>query len=130
MPETVPQRHDDASIAANISNHVVQMMSVYTGRGPTKAWTSIDADLISVVLRDTLTKGERSLLADGRTELVLDTRQAYQYTMRHDLVSGIERLSGRKVIAFLSANHIDPDIAIESFVLQPLETSTEPPTTE
>ena len=31
-----------------------------------------------VVLRDTLTNGERSLVADGSTELVLDARRAYQ----------------------------------------------------
>ncbi|HEX3802035.1 MAG TPA: Na-translocating system protein MpsC family protein [Solirubrobacteraceae bacterium] len=121
MSESNFERIEGASVAARISNHVVQMMSAYTGRGPTKAWTSIDADLITVVLRETLTKGERSLLADGREKLVLETRQAYQYTMRNDLVEGVEQLSGRKVIAFLSANHIEPDIAIESFVLEPQE---------
>ncbi len=123
MSQAVPEQHEGASIAARISNHVVQTMSAYTGRGPTKAWTSIDVDLICVVLRDTLTKGERSLVADGRTQLVLDMRRAYQYTMRHDLVSGVEQLSGRNVVAFLSDNHIDPDIAIESFVLEAHETT-------
>jgi len=106
------------SPAARISNHVVQTLSNYTGRGPTKAWTSIDCDLISVVLRDTLTKGERSLVANGRAQLVLDTRKAYQKTMRDDLVAGVEAITGRKVIAFFSDNHIDPDMAIESFVLE------------
>lgn len=96
-------------------------MSTYTGRGPTKAWASIDGELISVVLRDTLTKGERSLVSDGRGQLVLDMRKAYQSTMREELVAGVERISGRKVIAFLSDNHIDPDIAVESFVLEPRE---------
>jgi uncharacterized protein YbcI len=119
MSQAVPERHEDASIAARLSNHVGKTMTSYTGRGPTKAWTTMDGDLICVVLRDTLTKGERSLVADGRAQLVLDMRKAYQYTMRHDLVSGVEEISGRKVIAFLSDNHIDPDIAIESFVLQP-----------
>jgi uncharacterized protein YbcI len=108
------------STAARISNLVVQLMSSYTGRGPTKAWTSMDNDLVSVVLRDTLTKGERSLVADGRSQLVLDMRKAYQNTMGDDLVAGVEELTGRKVMAFLSDNHIEPDIAIESFVLEPL----------
>jgi uncharacterized protein YbcI len=119
LSEISPERGDGTSVAARISNHVVQMMSAYTGRGPTKAWTSMDSHLISVVLRDTLTKGERSLVADDRAQLVLDMRRAYQATMREDLVSGVERISGRKVIAFLSDNHIDPDIAVESFVLEP-----------
>ncbi len=85
----------------------------------------MDNDLISVVLRDTLTKGERSLLADGREQLVLDMRKAYQNTMGHDLVAGIEQITGRKVIAFLSDNHIDPDIAIESFVLESREPASD-----
>jgi uncharacterized protein YbcI len=106
------------SVHASISNRVVQLMSAYTGRGPTRAWTSIDQDLVTVVLRDTLTKGERSLVADGRGDLVLSMRKAYQDTMRTDLVAAVEELLGRRVIAFLSDNHIDPDVAIESFVLE------------
>jgi len=71
------------------------------------------------VLRDTLTKGERSLVADGRGQLVLDMRRAYQSTMQEEAIAGVEQITGRTVIAFLSDNHIDPDIAIESFVLLP-----------
>jgi uncharacterized protein YbcI len=113
------------SIAASISNLIVQLLSTYTGRGPTKAWTSIEGDLVSVVLRDTLTKGERSLVSDGRSELVLAVRKAYQSTMRIEAIAGVERLTGRKVIAFLSDNHIDPDIAIESFVLEARDSDDE-----
>ncbi len=54
-------------------------MNELTGRGPTKAWTSIDDDLISVVLRGTLAKGERSLVADDRSQLVLEMRRAFQH---------------------------------------------------
>jgi uncharacterized protein YbcI len=107
------------SVAASISNRVVQLLNSYTGRGPTRAWTVVDDELISVVLRDTLSKGERRLVVDGRRELVLSMRKAYQDTMRSDLVAAVEELTGRTVIAFLSDNHIDPDIAIESFVLEP-----------
>ena len=102
-----------------IANHVGRLISDYTGRGPTKARTSFGADLVTVVVRDLLTKGERSLVRDGRADLVLDLRRAYQATMGDELTDGIEEITGRHVIAFLSANHVDPDIAIESFVLAP-----------
>lgn len=108
-----------ASPNALISNLVVRAFAEYTGRGPTRAWTSIDTDLVAVVLQDTLTKGERSLVADGKGQLVLDMRRAYQATMRTVLVNGVEKVLGRKVVAFLSDNHIDPDIAVETFVLAP-----------
>jgi len=106
-------------LGAAISNAVVRLLAEYTGRGPTKARTYINDDYIAVVLQDTLTKGERSLVRDGKTELVLATRKAYQQTMSRDLIAAVEQLTGRTVHAFLSDNRTDPDVAIESFVLAP-----------
>ena len=107
------------SKAAAISNHVVHTMSVYTGRGPTKARTYLNDDAVTVMLQDILTKGERSLVDDDLGDLVLTMRKAFQCTMRHELVAGIEAILGRKVTAFLSDNHIDPDVAVEVFLLAP-----------
>jgi uncharacterized protein YbcI len=99
---------------------VVRLLSDYTGRGPTKARTYISDDLITVVLHDTLTKGERSLVRDGRINLVMENRRAFQHTMSAELTAAVEHLSGRTVLAFLSANHVDPDLAVESFILVPV----------
>ena len=107
------------SKAAAISSHTVRVLRDYTGRGPTKARTYLNDDVVTVVLQDTLTKGERSLVSDELDELVLTMRKAFQGTMRHDLINGIEEILGRKVQAFLSDNHIDPDLAVEVFVLAP-----------
>jgi uncharacterized protein YbcI len=107
------------SIASAISAAVVQLMREYTGRGPTKARTYINDDLITVVLQDTLTMGERSLVRDGEIELVLASRKAFQRTMSTQMIEAVERLSTRKVFAFLSDNHVDPDVAVETFVLVP-----------
>jgi uncharacterized protein YbcI len=119
MASTHTEHPVSGSKAAAISNHVVRTMSDYTGRGPTRARTHISDDVITVVLQDTLTKGERSLVSDGLDQLVLTTRKAFQSTMREDLVSGIEDILGRRVVAFLSDNHIDPDVAVEIFVMTP-----------
>jgi uncharacterized protein YbcI len=99
---------------------VVRVLNEYTGRGPTQARTYIQDDLITIVLRDTLTQGERTLVDDGEHKHVLETRMMYQATMRPAIVAAVEQLTGRRVVAFLSANHIDPDLAIESVVLEPL----------
>jgi uncharacterized protein YbcI len=116
--------------AAAISNLVVRLVSDYTGRGPTKAHTHLNEDLVTVVLENSLTKGERSLVRDGKSDLVLSTRLAFQETMRDDLIAGIEQLTGRRVRAFLSANHMEPDIAIESFVLDGASAAGEQASTE
>lgn len=104
-------------LLAEISNAVVRTTAEYTGRGPTRARTVMSGDWVFVTLSDTLTKGERRLAESGRREFVRETRHAYQQVMRADLVLEIERLTGRNVIAFLSDNHIDPDVAIEAFQL-------------
>jgi uncharacterized protein YbcI len=119
MSGTVHGSSKDGAQGLAVSNAVVRLMSDYTGRGPTKAHTHIDGDLIAVVMRDTLTKGERSLVRDGRSELVLASRRAYQATMRTDLVAAVEGITGRTVLAFLSDNHIEPDLAVEIFVMEP-----------
>lgn len=105
-------------LTLQVSNHVVRVVHDYTGRGPTHARTSIDGDLVSVLLRDTLTRGERSLVEDGRGQLVLDMRKAFQMTMRRELVAGVQDILGRRVVAFMSDNHLDPDYAVEVFVLE------------
>ena len=71
-----------------------------------------------VLLEDTLTKGERQLVAKGRDIRVLDYRAEFQAAMREEAIASIEELTGRKVAAFMSANHIDPDLAAELFVLE------------
>ena len=108
------------SKSAAISNMTVRLLSQYTGRGPTKARTFFNDDMVSVVLQDTLTKAERTLLDNDRRELVLLTRTTFQDVMGNDLIAGIEEITGRTVTAFLSANHIDPDIAVETFILAPI----------
>ncbi len=101
-----------------ISNHVVRVTREYTGRGPGRARTYITENVVTVVLHDTLTRGERSLVEDGRSEQVHQMRLALQETMRRDLVGGVEAILGRKVAAFMSANHMDPDLAVETFILE------------
>jgi hypothetical protein len=44
-----------------------------------------------------------------------------------DFTAGIEEITGRQVIAFLSANHLDPDLAIENFMLGPKTTDSHHP---
>jgi uncharacterized protein YbcI len=106
-----------------ISNLTVRLLSQYTGRGPTKARTHLNEDLVTIVLQDTLTHGERTLVDKGRSELVLVTRRTFQEVMGDDLIAGVEDILGRKVVAFCSANHIDPDIAVESLILAPVGSS-------
>jgi uncharacterized protein YbcI len=103
-----------------ISTSAVQLLHESTGRGPTKAKTMIGDNVVTVLLADTLTTGERHLVDKGRAAHVLALRHEFQIVMRDDLVRIVERQLDRKVIAFMSQNHIDPDLAVEVFVLEPV----------
>jgi uncharacterized protein YbcI len=105
--------------AQSISNALVRLLRDYTGRGPTQAFTTISETHVIVVLRDALLKAERSLVKDGQHEAVIDMRRRFQRTMKGDMVAAIEEHTGREVLAFLSDHHIDPDIAVEVFILKP-----------
>jgi uncharacterized protein YbcI len=126
MP-TSPDGAPRGGLRAEISNAIVQVVRDYTGRGPTRARAYLDGDLVTVLLQDTLTTGEKTLAESGQAEFVLDLRQKFQQSMREDCVIRIEELTGRSVRAFMSANSLEPDIAAEMFVLEP-EPAAEAPT--
>ena len=110
--------HESQSSSARIATSAVQLLHECTGRGPTKAKTIINDSLVTILLADTLTTGERTLVEHGHGERVLQVRHDYQSAMRDQLVGIVERELDREVTAFMSQNHIDPDLAIEVFVLK------------
>jgi uncharacterized protein YbcI len=97
-----------------ISELVARLVSEYLGQ-TSKARAYLNEDVITVVFEDMLTKGEERLVHDGMSELVLRMRGAFQQTMREDLISRVEAMTGQKVRA--TANQMTSDITVEVFVL-------------
>lgn len=102
---------------AALAERVVQIHNRYVGRGPGKGHAFFRDTIVVVVMQETLTKAEQSLAASGRRDHVLEMRREFQRTMEDDLIEAVEELTGCKVIAFMSDNHIAPDMAAELFVL-------------
>lgn len=117
-PAAARGRSDEhGELAAEISRRIVGLLRDYTGRGPTRARTYVHDRVVVCVLEDTLTKGEQSMAEGGEQEAALGARKAYQRLMREDAARTVEELTGRRVAAFLSDNSVEPDVAIEAFVL-------------
>jgi uncharacterized protein YbcI len=116
----VESRPQGGSVSAAISNAAVRLLSDYTGRGPTKAKTTINRDSVMIVFGDVLTKAERTLVENGDREAVLQMRKRFQHAMQGDFIEIVESHTERSVVAFMSDNHIDPDLAAEIFILAPL----------
>jgi uncharacterized protein YbcI len=116
---SAPGAPPPGALKSQISTGIVKLLHAYTGRGPTKARTYIADDLVTVVFRDTMTPGEQKLVAAGEGDAVLSLRHKYQMAMKDDSIALIEELTGRRVTAFMSANHIAPDAAAEIYMLEP-----------
>lgn len=109
----------ERSNAMDVSNAIVHELRRTTGRGPTKARTTFGEDAVFVVLEDSLTQGEKTLADAGEELAVLDLRHKWQRVMREDCVKRVEAIIGRKVVGFMSDNHIEPDLGVEVFILAP-----------
>jgi uncharacterized protein YbcI len=105
-------------LAARISTGMVQLMSRFTGRGPTKARTTVSTNLVAVVFEQTLTKGELNLVHAGQGEGVAHQRRIFQRLMRDEAVALIERLTERKVLSVLGDTDPESDVAAMVFVLE------------
>ena len=112
-------------LLAAISTRIVGIQREYYGRGPTKAKTYALDDLIVVVLRGTgFTPLEETMMDSGDPGRVVDIRHDFQRVMTDRYKQAIEELTGRKVRAFLSQAHVEPDVMIEVFFIdRPLEDS-------
>ncbi len=104
--------------AAAISNAIVGIHRQYFGRGASRARTVMGADYVICFLEDIYTPVERTLIDAGRFPAVQETRSAFQDTMRYKFSEAVEQVVGRKVVGFLSQVHVDPDLAVETFILE------------
>jgi uncharacterized protein YbcI len=112
-------RRDRAWLLEEISRSVVRLHKEYIGHGPTKARTYIGEDLVVCVLQGGFSRAERTLLEHGRTDTVINQRQALDATLRQPLTDTIERLVERKVIGFTSAVQPDGELSTVVCLLKP-----------
>jgi uncharacterized protein YbcI len=131
MSEVAPATREDgqpaSSLLLEVSNAMVRLFKEQFGRGPTKARASwAGPDVLTIVLEDTLTAAERNLAAMGEHERLRDMRSFFQYASVQEFCTPIERITGRKVRAFVSGiDTVADGLCVETFVLHP-EGSDEP----
>jgi uncharacterized protein YbcI len=109
----------DGHRALAISNAITRLHREYYGRGATTARTIIQRNYVITFLDDIYTPIERTLIDAGDHETVKATRLAFQRAMEEKFIAAVEEVMGRKVIAFLSQVHFNPDISQETFILEP-----------
>lgn len=111
--------HPDGEALSAISNGLAHLHMRFFGRGPGKAKTTMVDDLVVCVLWDGFTTVERTLLKRGETQAVESFRRTFQLTMEPQFSEVVEKATGRRVSAYMSQVHVDPDVAVELFLLAP-----------
>jgi uncharacterized protein YbcI len=103
----------------SVAAAMVAMHQHYHHRIPVTAKTLLLGDEVLVcVLAGVYTDVEKTMIEVQRGTLVQQVRSAFQAAMQNRFISAVERLSGREVLAFISDQHVGPDIEIELFMLK------------
>jgi uncharacterized protein YbcI len=105
-------------LLAAISTSIVGILREHYGRGPMKAKTYALDDIIIVVMRGSgFTPLEKTIMDSGEPDRVIAMREDFQRVMAGRYSETIEQLTGRRVVAFLSQAHVEPDITMEIFFI-------------
>ena len=102
---------------AAVTREVIRVQNECHGRGPKKAFSFHSGNVLTTVMEEVLTAAERRLAGNGEGDAVLNMRSLYQRSMEPELRRGIEEVTGCRVLALMSDNHLEPDMAVEVFIL-------------
>src|SRR5580700_371530 len=103
-----------------ISAAMVRLYAEVYGHGRTTASTYINDNVVVCILEDILSSDEQELVEAGSSNEVIDGRVAFQADREDEFSAEVERLTLRRVVAFMSANQTSPGIACEMFFLAPI----------
>ncbi|MGN6254819.1 MAG: Na-translocating system protein MpsC family protein [Solirubrobacterales bacterium] len=107
------------SVRAEISREMVRLYKELFGRGPTKARTEFAGpDIVVCSLENTFTPAERSLAEMGEHQRLRDTRMYFQSATSDKFREIVERVTGRRVRAFISGLDASVDVCAEVFYLE------------
>ena len=119
MPAPSAPLTGDALLVA-VTDAMVALHVRYHHRAHVTAKTLLlGGDLLSCVMGGVYTDVEKTMIEIQRTTIVQETRSAFQTAMQHKFIAAVELLSGRDVLAFISNQHVGPDMEIELFLLRP-----------
>lgn len=111
--------HPNGEALAAISSGLAHLHMRFYGRGPAQVKTHLVEDLVVCVLWDGFTTVERTLLDRGENGAVEAFRRTFQVAMEDQFAEVVEAATGRRVCAYMSQVHVDPDVAVEMFMLEP-----------
>jgi uncharacterized protein YbcI len=103
-----PEQLARGELNAAVTSALVGIHHKYLGRGPKTASTFHYGNVLVTMMHEVLTHAEKSLTQTGQIDAVNNIRHLFQETMAADFREAVERITGRKVLVFISGDHVDP----------------------
>jgi len=123
MAEEIPSaaRTDGANgVTLQLSNEMVRLYKDLFGRGPATSRAAFAGpDCVIVTLERSLTPAERTMVEMGELQRLRDVRLFFQHAREKDFRDTVERVTGRRVRAFVSGMDVEQDVSSEVFYLEP-----------
>ena len=107
----------DSELQEAISAALVVRYAEFYDHERTTATTYLNDNIVVCVMENILTREEDALIGAGAHGEVIDGRVAFQTDTEDEFTGAIERLTHRRVGAFLSTNQTTPGVACELFFL-------------
>ena len=114
----------DGTARETIGREIVRLQAQYYGRGPTRAKTFANGDAVVVVLEESFTPAEKTLIGRGEGAGIKDIRRRFQSAMAEEFTSVVEQATGRQVRFFTSDIDLENDLSVEVFILADARTDT------
>jgi uncharacterized protein YbcI len=108
----------DVKIVVHVSLEMVRLYKEHFARPKSARTYWAGPDALVVFLEDTLTQAERKMVEMGEHDRLRDKRVTVQYSTVREFCEPVERITGRKVRAFLSSTDTEVDgLSMETFIL-------------
>lgn len=114
---SLPNGVGHGQAGAAISRELITLQKKYFGRGPVSVRTHVLDDSVVVLFHGGSMAHEQALVEAGRSDLVMEVRDAINDAIRLQYVAVIERVLGRKVVGFMAGNQHEPDLGCHVYVL-------------
>jgi uncharacterized protein YbcI len=120
LPGTARRPEPATAPMLEIANAIVRTYKELIGRGPTKARVLFaGADVLVVVLEDTMTVQERTLASLGEEQRLREYRLFLTSIAEDQFRTIVEGALERRILARVSGFNIHRDVAMEIFTLEP-----------
>jgi uncharacterized protein YbcI len=108
MPEEGPPCGEQADLLGRISTAMVRAQKEFYGKGPPKAKSYLLDNFLLVAMSGGVLRAERTMVDEGREDLVRGFRQQFENEMSARFTGLVEEITGRRVINYQSPDHVRP----------------------